>query len=328
MPKMVFIGGTGRSGTSILKDVLASHPDAASLPFEYRFIIDPDGIVDFYASFSAIWSPYIADRKLKRLAGLLHTLADEPLHHWLLSRLIRAWNRDGKTLSPRMYHGWELKRHLPNFERHTQRLMQQLVEFSFPACWVGSASYRFHPQIEHLGPRSRRELAGILGDFIRDVINDLLQQSGKGFFVEDNTWNILVARELLELLPEARLIHVYRDPRDVVASFSQQRWSPADKQQGARWYKAMMTHWFRVRSELPAGSTYELKLEELVAAPEAMLRDICSFIGVPFDERMLQVDLGHAHSGRWKREYTTPEKQAVQAILADLIERLGYPLTA
>ena len=58
------------------------------------------------------------------------------------------------------------------------------------------------------------------------------------------------------------------------------------------------------------------------------MRDICSFISVPFDERMLQVDLGHAHIGRWKREYSTPEKQAVQAILADLIERLGYPLTA
>ena len=60
---MILVGGTGRCGTSILKEILATHPNAASLPFEYRFIIDPDGIIDFYASYTATWSPYIADRK-------------------------------------------------------------------------------------------------------------------------------------------------------------------------------------------------------------------------------------------------------------------------
>jgi hypothetical protein len=53
MVKMILIGGTGRSGTSIVKEILANHPDASSLPFEYRFIIDPDGLADFYTGYSA-----------------------------------------------------------------------------------------------------------------------------------------------------------------------------------------------------------------------------------------------------------------------------------
>jgi hypothetical protein len=65
MTKMIFVGGTGRSGTSIVKELIAAHPGAASLPFEYRFIIDPDGLVDFYTSYTAAWSPYLADRTLK-----------------------------------------------------------------------------------------------------------------------------------------------------------------------------------------------------------------------------------------------------------------------
>ncbi len=329
MSTMIFVGGTGRSGTSIIKEVIASHPDAASLPFEYRFIIDPDGLLDFYASSGASWSPYVADRRLKRLECLLNTLAREPLHHKLAGRLLRWLNRDGKTLSPRMYHGWELKRHLPNFEHHVQVLMSRLVEFSFPACWVGTESYRLAPTIYH-SAKSREELAAIIGNFIRDVIDDLLRQSAKKFLVEDNTWNILFARDIIELLPEAKIVHIYRDPRDVVASFSQQRWSPTDKEQGARWYRAMMTHWFTVRSALPAGSYYETSLENLVAVPETVLREVCKFAEISFDRAMLQVDLGYSHSGRWKREYTADEKAKVHEILGDVIAELGYdegPLT-
>jgi len=328
MTKIIFVGGTGRCGTSIVKDVIAEHPDVASLPFEYRFIIDPDGLVDFYTSSAAAWSPYLADRRLKRLERLLNHLAREPLHHRVLGFLLRQWNRDGKVLSPRIYHGWELVRHLPNFERHTRDLMSKLVDFSFPACWVGTESYQFFPQVYHAAPRPKEELAQILGDFIRSVIDDLIRQTGKTLFVEDNTWNILFAREILELLPEAKIIHIYRDPRDVVASFSQQRWSPADKEQGAWWYRAMMVHWFNMRSALPAGSFYELKLEDLVASPEAMLRDICRFAEVPFDGMMLHTDLSHSHSGRWKQEYDDYEKIAVHRILGDIIEELGYDIAS
>jgi hypothetical protein len=41
---------------------------------------------------------------------------------------------------------------------------------------------------------------------------------------------------------------------------------------------------------------------------------------------MLQVDLGHAHQGRWKQEFTLFEKEKVQAILGDIIVELGYDL--
>lgn len=324
MPKIIFVGGSGRSGKSIVNEVIASHPDAASLPFEYRFIIDPDGLVDFYASFTATWSPYVADRRLKRLERLLNNLAREPLRHRLLGRLIQWWNPDGKLLSPRAYHGWELSRHLPNFEHHARELISDLVEFSFPACWVGTENYQLYPRTYHSPPRSKEELAQILGNFIRNVISDLLKQAGKRFFVEDNTWNILFAREIIELLPEAKIIHVYRDPRDVVASFSHQRWSPTDKEQGAWWYRAIMTHWFNVRSALPAGSYYELSLEGLVASPETVLREVCEFGGIPFDRVMLQIDLSHANSGRWKREYSEEEKVKVHEILGDIIMELGY----
>jgi hypothetical protein len=167
-------------------------------------------------------------------------------------------------------------------------------------------------------------LAQVLGDFIRNVIDDFLQCTGKRFFVEDNTWNVLFAQELDDLIPEAKLIHVYRDPRDVVASFSHQRWSPTDKRQGALWYKAMMTHWFSVRAALATDSYYELKLEDLVSSPREEIQNLCEFVQIPVEEEMLKMDLSRSHSGRWKKEYSPEEKRHVQSILRDVIEELGY----
>jgi hypothetical protein len=275
--------------------------------------------VDFYTSYTASWSPYLADRRLKRLERLLNTLAREPWHCRFVGRLIQWLNRDGKKLSPRSYHGWELSRHLPNYEFYVQKLMSRLVDFSFSARWPGSESYQLSPNLYHAAPRSRGELAQILGDFVDSVINDLLVHTGKEFFVEDNTWNILFAREILDFMPSAKIIHIYRDPRDVVASFSCQRWSPNDKEQGAMWYRDMMNHWINVRSTIPTNSFYEIKLEELVSAPEITIRAICEFAEIPFDQTMLKIDLTHSHSGRWKTEYNADEKTRVMAVLGDMI---------
>lgn len=323
-PKIIFIGGTGRCGTNISKALLTNHPQVATLPFEYRFIIDPDGIVDFYRSYTATWSPFLADRRLKRLEILLHTLAEEPTLHRLAGSLIRYINRDGKTLAPRRYYGWNLDVHLPNFKQYTRDLMVKLTEFSFSACWVGTESYAFHPGVYHAGPKSQDELAQILGDFIRRVINGFLVKRGQVFYVEDNTWNILFARELIELVPTAKILHVYRDPRDVVASFTHQRWSPSDTRQAALWYKSIMNHWFTVRADLPRGSYYEYSLESLVNSTEQVVKEICHFTGIPYDPTLLEIDLTKSNSGRWRQEFSNEDQQIIQDVLGETVREFGY----
>lgn len=322
-PKIIFIGGTGRSGTNITKAILANHPEVASLPFEYRFIIDPDGIVDFYRSYSATWSPYLADRRLKRLERLLEILAEESILHRLIGNLLRSVG-SRKFLSPRQYHGWNLDKHLPNFKQYSRELLEELRRFSFSAYWVGTESYAHFPQLYHAGPKTKAELACILGKFVCRTIDDFLRSKNKTFFVEDNTWNILFAHELVELIPTAKVLHVYRDPRDVVASLMRQRWAPSEIIPTALWYKDIMAYWFTVRANIPPESYYEFSLEDLVASTESIVKRISKFAGIPYHPALLDTDLGKSHTGRWKKEFTKKEKQVIQDILSDEINSLGY----
>ena len=62
--KPVFIGGTGRSGTTILSKVLSQHENILQL-VETRFIIDPDGIIELIPALTDNWSPSIGNKAMK-----------------------------------------------------------------------------------------------------------------------------------------------------------------------------------------------------------------------------------------------------------------------
>ena len=97
--EFVLICGTGRCGTNIVKEVFSVHSSVITLPFEQRFINDPDGIIDFYNSFSASWSPYIADRKIKRLEALLRRMSYQSPFESVAGSIVGRLDGQGKYLS-------------------------------------------------------------------------------------------------------------------------------------------------------------------------------------------------------------------------------------
>lgn len=323
--KIVFIGGTGRCGTNILKEIFSKHTRVATLPFEHRFFIDPDGLVDFYSSYSQAWSPFWADTKLRRLEKFLSEISHVNRFHSLLERIILTFNGEGKFISPKRYCRWELSKHFPHFEKHNRNLLQELREFTYDGVWPGTESYSFRPCVHHGPWMSKEELAEIIGRYIKGLIGDFLKDKKADCFVEDNTWNIFFARELLELVPEAKIVHIYRDPRDVVASFIHQRWCPSNIRKAALWYKSMMEYWLReVRVSLTAGQFYEVSLEQLVSQPKETITKLCEFTGLSFEDSLIEVDLTKSNSGRWKSEFSRSEKEEISRILGPIISDLSY----
>lgn len=303
--KYLFIGGTGRSGTNITRKIFSLHPQVASIPFEYRFIIDPDGVVDFYQSITNAWSPYMADVKIKRLYSYLMNLAV-------------------KGSDKKNYKDWELAQWFPSYEETIEVLISELKAFDYKGFWPGAVGEKSSYEISFSEYKDKRVLSEILGKFLRKNIDDYIRLNKKSIFVEDNTWNILFAKELSEMMPESRMLHLVRDPRDVIASFMEQRWCPDDFEGALKMYKSIINRWFMIEESLPIDYCKIVKLEDLVKKPELILRDICDFSGIPFHHKILEVELNKSNQYRWKKAFTSKEESIMKREMKDIFNKLNY----
>lgn len=295
MTNIVFIGGTGRCGTNIMKDILTLHPKVASHPFEYKFIIDPDGIMDFYSTAINCWSPYIINKKIHRLENFLKNLT--------------------KNKVDDIYKEWELEKHLPNYEKNCEELISRLIDFKYNGFFFG---LKEKSEIYFMSYRSQLELQFILGKFIRNLIDGYLISVNKEYYVEDNTHNILLSKELLELIPEAKIICMVRSPKDVISSLSKTRWAPNDKIKAAFWYKSIMERWNQIKNALPKESYLIVDLYELIDDTENVLRNICNYIEINYDDKMLTLDLSKSNKDRWKKDFSPRELLEIEKIISSI----------
>lgn len=101
---------------------------------------------------------------------------------------------------------------------------------------------------------------------------------------------------LIEWLPalarafegEVHVLNIIRDPRDVLVSKKKAAWS----RKGAIWKHIFVNRvqlsLGRIEGRKSFGERYrEITYEDLIAQPEAVLRDLCAFVGVPFQKSML-----------------------------------------
>lgn len=133
---------------------------------------------------------------------------------------------------------------------------------------------------------------------------------------------------LLKVMPEARFIHLLRDPRDVAHSSIGMGWA------GNTWYG--IEHWLKtegqwVAEDIPEARICTLRYEDLLEQPEAELRRLCDFMQVGYDPEMLNyagettyepVDPKLAY--QWKTRQTQAAVSDTEWKAAELMSRYGY----
>jgi Sulfotransferase family/Uncharacterised nucleotidyltransferase len=184
------------------------------------------------------------------------------------------------------------------------------------------------------------------GDYpsaIRSVFSQWATRHGKQRYGDKTPGYLTQLALIVALLPEARIVHLIRDGRDVALSYSDEL--------GVSVVNAMRIWRARVRDAREAGrslghSRYrEIRYEDLVADPDATLRVVCGFIGLPFSDRMLchsehaqQMLAGtpdrHRHRHvelpltvglrDWRSQMPAHVIRACGLLAGDLLDDLGY----
>jgi len=322
--EIFFVCGTGRCGTTVIKRILAKHQKVFAFPFESRFMVDPDGVVDLYESLSRSWSPYIVDTKIKRFEVLMKRLYKTSVISLAWLAISRILNKNRPYLESPPYARMSFKRYNINIMKHFNELESNLSVYKYNGSWVGNTQVTLMPSIKFCPPVARAYLASSLREFVEKIIDPILVKRNATHWCEDSPFSILHAESILEILPQSKFIHIYRDPRDVIASYKQQPWAPRDIALLVKFYKSIIQRIFKVIENMPENSLIEVPFERLLKYPKEEILKIKEFIGLQIDNSLFQTDLEKSHSGRWKREFSTGEQEYIRKELEHIRQRLGY----
>jgi hypothetical protein len=301
----VFVGGTGRSGTTVMGDLLGKHPDVrTSTPIEIKFLSNRSGLLDVVfgrdesqnkkkETVSIFHYRTYRKRKLReneKLANILAEFEDQVWHKW--------WDIDAPPP-----HGRGLISGVsrPNLEKLMSSLRRDL---KINRIWA-----------------ARR--------FMKRFIALQDEAGAEKYWVETTPMNIPTADKLLKLFPNALFITMVRDPRDVIASLLTKNWGPTTPMEGLTWIEKRLTDGHNALKEVPLKQKITIALEDLaINKREETYRKLSNFLKIsdsPAMRKFFEEELtpANATSGRWKQEISSPEFDAAYALLEKRLSELA-----
>lgn len=113
--------------------------------------------------------------------------------------------------------------------------------------------------------------------------------------------HVMYLRELKADFPDARFVHLVRDPRAVVNSRRAETWGAKDVRENAAFWAEQAGAGERGAREL-GRDVVTLRYEDLVAQPGDTLRRLCADLGVAFEPAMLEYWKYNPHLLNVRRE--------------------------
>lgn len=175
------------------------------------------------------------------------------------------------------------------------------------------------------------------------IMSDFADRHGKVRWSEKSPGQSVA--QVHSLFPDAQIIHVVRDPRDVIASSLATPWTRESAHELAvRWRRFTIDN-VRKGTRAGPGSFLQVRYEDLTRDPEAVLRVIFAFIGelyepeiltdprrrrstiakaaAPWQQRALE-KITPAQFGGWRTNLDRRDQFVVQAIVHRELPMLGY----
>lgn len=180
--------------------------------------------------------------------------------------------------------------------------------------------------------------------FFTALLRFYARYHGKERFGEKTPQHSLYTDTICKMFPNCKLIHIVRDPRDVVASTMRMPWAEKSITANARSWVSYTRSGSGIRN--PANYLM-VKYESLINNPSSTMKEICAFIGEDYESVMLvsktEVDdknppnewwferakgpLSQDRIERWRKELTPTQIALIEWIAGSSMRQYGYKLT-
>lgn len=256
--------------------------------------------------------------------------------------------RSGTTLLQSMLHAHSAI----NFSVETHFFKRYILPFLLTSNTIEGDRLKKDKFLKRLSPEKQQFLFSKsysdLNDF-RDGFLHIMEpdRSDKINFIGDkDTEYVRYFPHLKNVFPLAYMIHIVRDPRDVVASRLKTEWG---SRRSVEFHIAEYQYYLeKVRKEGPllfGNRFYELKYEDLLLNPESELSRLLTFLNLRFEEGMLGFyksgsdlvaeeekqwkgnvtkPLDKSNTGKWRGNLNESDAVVLQKGLEDFFDYMGY----
>lgn len=138
-----------------------------------------------------------------------------------------------------------------------------------------------------------------------------------------------------EIYPDARIVHIIRDGRDVVRSLLSQEWGPTSVEEAAEEWRSGIA----AARGAASGLTHyrEVRYEEILRDPRAAVSDLFGWLGLPGGAEAVEAALTEAGvrfnvdpaaptigSEKWRESFSKTDLNTFSRIAGDTLSELGY----
>ena len=185
------------------------------------------------------------------------------------------------------------------------------------------------------------------GDFLRIVMSEIAARQGVERWADTTPEHLLFLHRIKETIPEALVIHIIRDGRDVALSTDKQGyirrlpWDRLPSKMAAGLYWDWMVSKGR-RDGRDLGDDYvEVHFEDLVREPRRTLAQLGRFIGQELNyDQILRVGVGSVSApntsfaagadfnpvGRWRAGFSEEQLLVFESLVGSTLVQNGYEL--
>ena len=279
----VFIGGTGRSATTVIGNLLARHPEfQTSMPREIKYLTERKGLIDF--NFNRPLSEERSAKELRNaIAGKILPFLGKSNFKIFSDRINnRWWSEVGKSGKPRGL---------------VQGIENSVLQ---DALTVFKGDYKDNPMQAARTFFFTLSVAQIKKPEIR-------------LFADTTPTNIINAKYIHQLFPEALFINMVRDGRDVASSVAKQRWGPSSAELALPWWEKRIEYGFKSLQQVPKNNQLTIRLEDLVSNKrDETYNSILKFLNLEDDPKIhnyfdTEMTSEKMNAGRWEKDVKNSE---------------------
>ena len=278
----LFSGGTGRSGTTAIVNLLNHHPQVhTSLPREIKYLTDRFGLLDLNFG-RPIKFESNTEELVKRLLsnfGFIIGRSATALFNQRMST--RWWQGVGKKGKPRG--------------------LCQSIEFSF-----------LTSQLTEFNKIRKTDLYQASLNLYYELSKAQIKKSNITYFADSTPGNIQNGNRIIKLLPDAYFINMIRDGRDVALSVTKERWGPDDPDIALKWWQKRIVLANQGLTKIAPERKLDLRLEDLIVYNrDQSYNSVLNLLGLA-DSPELAAEFDKTFSkekmsmGTWKNEVKSP----------------------